>query len=505
MTPFSRFARACGYSLTPAQAEFARAAFDGLSPSVSPLGQQVWGGSFGPWSGKVAGAVAGARSGKTLMSGLRALQLAIELPLVGLGRGELAVVPVVAPDIKTATQTVRFALGAARELGGGFVRDETKEGFTVRRGGSQEVRIEARAASAGGKSIRGRSMPCAVLDEAAFFFADDGHRVVDTEIFAAVVPRVMPGGQLLVMSTPWAEAGLLHELWSRNFGRPQDALMAHAPTLLMRAGDPDVASMVAAEELRDPDNARREYGAEFLATRSAGFFPGPAVKASVTGPQGRLHVPGLPLAAGADFAFRSNASALAVVQRDRDLFQVLRVEERLPGQSPMRPSELVADFASVLAEYGLDSVTADGHYRESIQEHLEASGMWLIDAPAGQQGRAEAFQVARQLLAQGRVRLPDHDRLLRQLREVTSRPLAGGGVSIDLPRWPDGSHGDLAAALVLALWEASRLAPLSELTDEEEARMRARAGMDSYEIRRVERMADELDDGPWSPFDLPAW
>jgi hypothetical protein len=76
----------------------------------------------------------------------------------------------------------------------------------------------------------------------------------------------------------------------------------------------------------------------------------------------------------------------------------------------------------------------------------------LVDAPTGAEGKAQSYQRMRALLHEGRVRLPDHPRLLRQLREVISRPTSGGGISLTSPRWRKGGHGDLVSALVLALY-----------------------------------------------------
>jgi hypothetical protein len=98
----------------------------------------------------------------------------------------------------------------------------------------------------------------------------------------------------------------------------------------------------------------------------------------------------------------------------------------------------------------------DGHYAESVREHLATHGMTLLAAPAGDAGKAETYVEARKILHEGRLRLPNDPRLLMQLRQVTSKPMAGGRLSISSPRRPGGGHGDLGSALVLALWSAKR-------------------------------------------------
>jgi len=105
--------------------------------------------------------------------------------------------------------------------------------------------------------------------------------------------------------------------------------------------------------------------------------------------------------------------------------------------------------------YGADGYLADAHYRESSREHLSPHGLDHIDAPAGRDGKTEVYLNAKKLIHERRVRIPNHPRLLTQLRQIVSRPAPGGGVVITSPRRKGGGgHGDLASAFVLALWAA---------------------------------------------------
>ena len=116
--------------------------------------------------------------------------------------------------------------------------------------------VECLPATRGGSALRGRSLVSAVLDECAFF-RDEQFAVNDTDLFKATAPRVLPGGLVVIASTPWAETGLLFDEFSRNYGAPVTALACHAPTTLMRSDDPRILSMVAREVERDPITAER--------------------------------------------------------------------------------------------------------------------------------------------------------------------------------------------------------------------------------------------------------
>lgn len=212
--------------------------------------------------------VAGARSGKTLFASLRLLHLALTTPLQ-LAPGEQAACIYVAPDLKLAKQALRYAVGALKEIPAlaSLVESETAEGVVLRRG-KVPISLEVLPAARGGAATRGRSIVGAVCDELAFF-RDESAVVNDVEVVRSITPRIVPGGQLIIISTPWAEAGLLYELHRDNFGDPKRALVAHAPSVLLR---PTLHSIVDLEREADPDNCRREFDAEFLAGGSELFF-----------------------------------------------------------------------------------------------------------------------------------------------------------------------------------------------------------------------------------------
>jgi hypothetical protein len=161
------------------------------------------------------------------------------------------------------------------------------------------------------------------------------------------------------------------------------------------------------------------------------------------------------VAFGADLGFVSDSSAL-VGATVLEPVEILVMEERRPKKgAPLKPSEVIGDFAQTIKLYGGSAFCADAHYREAAREHLEARGIEFVDAPAGQTGKAETYLHAKKVIHERRVRIPNVPRLLTQLRQIVSRPLPGGGVQITSPRRRGGGgHGDLVSAFVNALWSA---------------------------------------------------
>ncbi len=446
------------FTLTPGQRVLALVAFDGLDPcELEGKDREIARELFGDIERIPDGvravivAVFGRGAGKSRVFGTRLLHLALTVPMPLVAPGEIPVGFAVAPAMREARQVLNYARGAAKAIG--VLAVDNRDSIQIRRADGKPVELCAVPANS---ALRGKTIVAAVLDEFAFF-RDENFHVNDVEVYRAISPRVLKHGQILIPSTPWAESGLLHKFWKENFGEPNTALVAHAPTLTILDNE-ETRALVARERKNDPVNAAREFDAKFMGADAAAFFDPRAIEASI---DDELVLPvslmaGCIVAPGADFAFRTDSSALTIVQRDVDAYYLSEIVELTPGKKALVPSAVVKTFGGVAARYGAKQLVADGHYEESIREHLFEEKLSLVRAPDGAQGKAEAYQVCRTVLHNGQLRLPRHERLLQQLREVRVRPTSGGGVSIDSPRWRTGGHGDLVSALVNSVWFAHR-------------------------------------------------
>jgi hypothetical protein len=154
------------------------------------------------------------------------------------------------------------------------------------------------------------------------------------------------------------------------------------------------------------------------------------------------------------------------------------IELRPEPGAPLKPSEVARTFALCLRKHAIDRVLADGHYLESLREHLAPFRILVIPLPGGIEGKFEQFSYTRNVLHEGRLALPNDPRMLGQLRAVTSRANAGGSFTILQPKRRDGSHGDIVSALVGATWSveyARTHQPQASRIDSEQLR-RAFAG-----------------------------
>lgn len=459
---FVAFCRLVGLMLTAGQTAFAGVAFDGLQVAglgaeLEQLGRLIFGAveSIPDTARAIVVQVKGRDAGGSRLGATRGVHLALTADLSRLEREEPAYVLFVAPKIRLARVPMRFARTAAKRVPGGVrIVNEHLDGFTLVRHDGRSVIFECVAASRGGDTTRGVPVLFALLDEAAFFRDETSGSVNDKAIFSALVPRLLPGGQILVLSSPYLESGVLYEEFSRNHGQPRTALAAHCPTLVMR-DDAETRAMVERERLRDPDNARREFDAEFMPAGSGLVFDPAALRACVDESLPlRLPPTRTGVVSGFDFGPLRDATAGAVVRfGEAGRIECAETFVRRPAKNaPLVPSVVVGEFCRFARAHGAREVHADHYYRASVEEHVRDAGLVFVPAPAGNTGVVLVTNTVRDLVHSGWVVIPGAQReLISQLGELAMRPLSGGGFTLHSPR-RFGSHGDLARAWMLAVF-----------------------------------------------------
>ncbi len=294
-TTFLGFLAWLGVTPTPGQRVLCAVAYDRVEPKDLPdEDKEIARRIFGAIDTVPQGArgtltiVAGARSGKSYLIGLHMVWAALSVSLSSLAPGQKAVALCLAVNIKLRNEVIAYAYGAclskpelkaALFVSKGKKEENAADSFGLRRPDGRIVMLEAGIAGRGGYGARGRSLVSAYLDEAAFFRAE-GQQACDVDVYTAASPRVLPGGLTVVASTPFHEAGLLYDMWNKNNGKPTTCLVAHAPTSVMQDNE-FTRNLISRERLRDPENASREFDAEFVKSGTSIFFDPALIAAAV--------------------------------------------------------------------------------------------------------------------------------------------------------------------------------------------------------------------------------
>jgi hypothetical protein len=425
---------------------------------------------------KVVVVNAGRRAGKTAnLLAPKMVHAAVTTPVPHLKPGERARAVVISPDLDLSEACFNYAKGLIESspvLSRMVVKSNTEE-IVLRRPDGNLVEIVTGAANKGGKSARSRTLVFAGLDEAAFFFGDDGHTVNDKEIYDAAMGTLgaVAGAQCWIVSTSWIEGvGLMEGFIEDNWGDPAAGiLVAGRLTTYQLRGVPDD------ERFLTPGMTNDTYAREILSIPlpkgTFGFFDAVALTRALTAPlpEGAPYETG----GGFDAAYERDCAALALVARHAGgIFAPTLVEERQPDRADVTSaSRTTRELADKAVSRGVTDIMADPHCRPFVREHFASAGAHFLDAPNTADGKFTTYAALKKVIEQERFRLASLPPAVAvyvrdQLRAVVCKPRDGGGFKIISPRKKGtlaqaatrgedtGSHGDVVSALVLAAWRA---------------------------------------------------
>jgi hypothetical protein len=384
--------------------------------------------------------IAGRRAGKdSVASAIGTHSAAFSDYSAQLRPGEAAHVMALAVDRLQARILLRYirAYFAGVRMLGALIERETTEGLEL------QTRAELSIQTNDFRSVRGRTITCAILDEVAFW-RDELSASPDTETYNALVPGMatLPASLLVGITTGYRRGGLAYEKWRTHYGRASDDVLVIQAT--SRQLNPTLPQRVVDEALeRDPAVARSEFLGEWRDDIGT-FISRDLIETAVDrGIIVRPPVPGVPYVAFADpSGGMADAFTLAVAHAEGDAILLDCLVEITP---PFNPTTATRDLAVTLKSYRLSVVTGDRY-----------AAAWIVDAFAkvgvtythSERDRSALYADALPLFTAGRAHLLDQRRLVAQLASLERRTHAGGRDRID---HPVGGHDDAANAVAGAL------------------------------------------------------
>jgi hypothetical protein len=345
------------------------------------------------------------------------------------------------------------SLALASPLLAGAVVDESTQLVVL------SNRSSIRSVPASQAQIRGWSIDLLILDEAGF---------ISSEIWRAAEPAIVakPGSRVLASSSPWGQVDhWFRTLWRRGMDSP-DAMHEgfHWPSTVSPLVDQTLV-----DHWREtwPDmEFRREVLAEW--TDDAGSY---FTEAELTNAIGDWEM--VPPAEGAqlgfvaggiDWGYSVDANTLAVIaalpepdEHGRTRYWVPWVQEEyrkpyadwiddLVGMTATPSFPAGFTFGRLVAEVNGCGMMPS----QVLQSRLSDLGVGHVVEPVATDLRLKesSYGWLKLLLQQGRLELPNHPPLLRQLRNLSFERLPAGGVRISVPE--RAGHDDLCSALCLA-------------------------------------------------------
>ena len=293
------------------------------------------------------------------------------------------------------------------------------------------------------RTVRGRSIACAILDEIAFW-RDENSYSPDVETYSALVPGLatIPGAMLVGISSPYRRGGLLYQKWRDHYGKPDDdVLVIRAPSRVL---NPTLDQRIIDDAMgRDPAVARAEWLAEWR-DDIATFLNRELIESAVdNGVTVRPPVPGVSYRAFCDPSGGMSDLFTCGIAHAEGEIAVLDCLLEIPA--PFNPTTATGDVARTLKSYELSELVGDRY-----------AARWIVDAFSkhsvrythSERDRSAIYADALPLFTSGRVRLLDNRKLVAQIAGLERRTASFGRDRIDHPA---GGHDDLSNSAAGAL------------------------------------------------------
>lgn len=390
---------------------------------------------------------AGRQVGKSRLFAILALHQAFAVP-------NSTVLLVSAGDTasKRLLEEVASLALASPFLSGSIVEDTSK--MFVLSNGSRILSVPASQ-----RQIRGWPVDLLIVDEAGF---------IDQEVWRSAEPTIIarPGSRVLLCSTPWGgPEHFFRQLWRRGMDAPSEQLEAwHWPSSVSPLVDKELLAQI--QERESPHYFAMEFLAEWVDDVGA-YFKEAELASGVSDydlvPPEEAHDTVLAaVVGGVDWGFSRDSNALAVLadrgvdERGRQRFWLPWIEGD-PGIPYAQWVDYVASTSSLAGggyRYQLLVCETNGvgmmpsQMLDSAFAALGGHGV-VVPQTTSTRSKEDAFGYIKILLQQGRLDLPNHPELLKQLRGLQYELLPSGGMRIAVP--DRLGHDDLAMALAMAV------------------------------------------------------
>jgi hypothetical protein len=366
---------------------------------------------------------AGRRGGKSRMAAAIGCFLACFSPRKKLAAGETGEVTIIAASRSQAVIIYRYALGFLQASPVLQKEIENVTATEVRLRGN--IVLSTRAGSY--RTVRGRTLLAAIIDEVAFL-RDETSATPDVETYRALLPALATtGGMMVGISTPYRRAGLLYQ-------KHRDCYGVDNPDVLVIAGSSQLfnptidVSVIDRARASDPEAARAEWDAIFRSDLAA-YLDDATIDFATNHarPMELPPIPGVFYKAFTDASGgRHDAYTLAIAHRAQDGRYVVDV---CTGVSPpFDPKEVTQQFADLLRTYKIFTVNGDSYGQEWVQGAWRSAGIHYVRSELP---KSQLYLESLPLWSRGLVSIPNHTRLLRELRLLERHTHRSGRDTVD--------------------------------------------------------------------------
>lgn len=421
--------------------------------------------------------LAAARGGKSMIAAAKVVRCSLFCDLDSLSKSDKVRSPVLATHKDTAqpiySHIKALAMALAQEEKGLLPDEPLVSSLTLRHPKTDhEVEIAVTALSAQGSTLVARWIGALCLDEAPRMGGESEYVRNLDEALRAVKVRVRPGGQELLIGSPYAPIGPVFDLVRKNEGRHTPALVvarASGPMLNPSEYTPEKCEEIKRE---DPLAYQTDVLGHF-ADAEATLIPSDAIERACKEARelGLTERPRRPVDPNAppdkreyieyvatlDPATRGNAWTLVILgaigedEYRRPVYEQAYAEQwQGTPEKPLKPREVLTEIRDICQKYGLTEALSDEWSIDSLSDIAESLGFTVLGFASNADTRKEYADLLKDAIVEGRLHLLDDRQQRVDLQRVKKRPTTNG-VTIQLPTSGDGRHCDFVPALGLAL------------------------------------------------------
>ncbi len=409
--------------------------------------------------------LAGTRCGKSLLASRRIIRSAFTCSLDGLVPGDQVRVPCLATGLDTADYVFSHALACVKSqrLAGSIVgRPLSREFRIARQGPVENVEISTNALTSKGSNLVGSWLGGAAFDEAPRMASEhDSVRSLKASR-RSVADRILPGGQELLIGSPYGPTGDVYELWKERFGHPDEDVVivqTSGPMMnprhwtpammdLMKRTDPFVYVTSGLGEFADPpDTLIPSKAAESAMGEDEDREP---ERDHVTNALMHEYVAALGAAErGAGWTL-TILRTVAEVAGQRVLEQCVARQWFNAVGSPIASRKVLREVAATCKRYGLDYVFINQRFVNSYLEAASATDLGLCGVEVNGDQRIEICDKLRDAIVEGRLALTSNRQQYSDLVHVQKKPTVNG-IQVQYPSSGEGVSCDFIEPLGLCV------------------------------------------------------
>lgn len=451
----------------------------------------------------------GVRSAKTLISAAACVWKALTADLssvVGLSmrKGERPSVSLVSRGMQNAREAMNYIVGAVTTspfLRPFLVGKPKADWVTLQHPSGTEVVVRVIAMSASGVTLVSRWVVSVLFDEAPRMGSEDENLINLEEQRRAVLSRLLPGGVILYVGSPFGAKGYVYTLYQSNWQRGD----AKVPVVKAFAFNMNPVWWTTARcrelEERDPDAYRNDVLAEFrdpeeqlysnltldqIFARTALVIPYDSSKRYT---------------AVMDPGESNNAWTLVIgnTPDNRRFVCDYACEWRGSKTAPLRPKEVLIDAKERVGGYGISTVLSDQFMASALVDIGSDIGLGISPIKWTAENKTKYHLTLHARALEGCLDLPPIPEMRRDFIYLKRRLTANGDTRIVLTETQDGRHCDFASALAMLCGyylDAYSLDSLGSFSSQ----LRAYNVLSGEELEELE---DELAERDWLYDDEP--